>query len=250
MIFYFSGTGNSKWIAQEIAKRTGDEAVEMAALRKIGAPHYEPAHGDTVGFVFPIHAWRAPQYVTEFAAGMTFDDSNFVYAVGTCGSEAGKAMARFAETVPLKSAYTFQMPNNYVKSYPVDSPERIESCIHAAKAMLPEICQEITEKIPTFRVEKGKFSGLKTSLIGGAFTHFALRTVGFVVDNTCTSCGKCVEVCPLETISLVQGKPLWKKACTQCAGCINICPVGAITDGEKSKTTGRYYFDRDGAKFL
>lgn len=250
MIFYFSATGNSQWVAREIAGLTGDEALDMAVLRKIKAPHYEPAKGETIGFVFPIHAWRAPKFVIEFASGMTFDESNFVFAVATCGAEAGNAMKHLSEIVPLNSAYTVQMPSNYVKGSPVEKPETIQAYIKAAKAGLPKICEEIKQKKPTFSIVKGKLPGIRTGLIGAAFTNFALRTDGFAVEDTCTSCGKCVEVCPVETISLKNGKPVWGKECTQCAACINHCPVGAISDGPKSKKNGRYTFEKDGAKYL
>lgn len=250
MIFYFSGTGNSRWIAQEIAKQTKDEAVDIATLRKIGAPHYEPAEGETIGFVFPIHAWRVPEIMSDFAAGMTYDESNFVFAVATCGSDAGNGLSLFAEKVPVKSSYTIAMPSNYIKSYPVDSPKHIEKCIENAKAKLPVISAGILAKEPTKDIQKGKFAGFKTGLIGTAFVHFALKSDGYTVDDTCNSCGKCVAVCPVETISMRGGKPVWAKYCTQCTACIHTCPVAAIQDGKKTRENGRYTFERDAAKYL
>lgn len=250
MIFFFSGTGNSRWIAQEIARQTKDEAVDIAVLRKIGAPHYEPAEGETIGFVFPIHAWRVPEIMSDFAGGMKYDESNFVFAVATCGADVGNGLTLFAEKVPAKASYTIAMPNNYIKSYPVDSPKRIEECVRNAKAKLPGISEAILAKTPAKDILKGKFAGLKTGFIGGAFVNFALKADKFSVDDTCTSCGKCVTVCPIETISMRGGKPVWGKACTQCTACIHICPVAAIQDGKKSRENGRYTFERDAAKYL
>ena len=250
MIFYFSGTGNSKWIAQQIAEKTHDEAVDIAVLRKIGAPHYEPEEGETIGFVFPIHAWRAPEILSDFAAGMTYGDSNFVFAVATCGSDVGNGLSLFAEKVPVRSSYSIAMPNNYIKSYPVDSPERVQKCIEKAKEQLPGICDAILAKRPEKSIMRGKMSGLKTGLIGGAFAHFATKSDGFTVDDTCTSCGICVSVCPIETISMKNGKPVWGKACTQCTACIHHCPVEAIQDGNKTRENGRYTFEKDAAKYV
>lgn len=250
MIFYFSGTGNSRWVAQEIARQTNDEAVDIAVLRKIGAPTYELSEGETVGFVFPIHAWRVPEIMYDFAAGMKYEESNFVFAVVTCGSDVGNGLSHFAEKVPLNSSYTIAMPNNYIKSYPVDSPARVESCVRNAQAKLPGICAAIVAKKPEKDILKGKLPGMKTGLIGGAFVHFALKSDGFSVDDTCNSCGKCAAVCPIETIKMKNGNPVWGKACTQCTACIHICPVEAIQDGKKTKDHGRYTFDRDAAKYL
>ena len=35
MIFYFSGTGNSKWVANKIADKINDKAYDISNLSKI-----------------------------------------------------------------------------------------------------------------------------------------------------------------------------------------------------------------------
>jgi len=57
-------------------------------------------------------------------------------------------------------------------------------------------------------------------------------------------------VCPIETISMKNGKPVWGKACTQCTACIHHCPVEAIQDGNKTRENGRYTFEKDAAKYV
>lgn len=34
MIFYFSGTGNSKWVAKNIAERIGDKAYDITEAKE------------------------------------------------------------------------------------------------------------------------------------------------------------------------------------------------------------------------
>ncbi len=50
------------------------------------------------------------------------------------------------------------------------------------------------------------------------------------VDVTrCTDCGACVEVCPVEAITLVDGKArIDEELCTGCGACVDACPEGAI----------------------
>lgn len=45
----------------------------------------------------------------------------------------------------------------------------------------------------------------------------------------CTGCGVCVEVCPVEAITLVDSKArVDQEACTGCGICVNECAVDAI----------------------
>lgn len=52
----------------------------------------------------------------------------------------------------------------------------------------------------------------------------------FKVDESkCDGCGTCVEVCPLEAISLVNEKAsIDKETCTECSICAQECTNGAI----------------------
>ena len=46
----------------------------------------------------------------------------------------------------------------------------------------------------------------------------------------CTGCGVCVEVCPVEAISLNNDKAVInEKTCTECSLCVDECPNDAIS---------------------
>ena len=61
-----------------------------------------------------------------------------------------------------------------------------------------------------------------------------------VFENTCVSCGQCVEVCPQNAMSLVDGKAVIDLSkCTACGECVRVCPVNAITDSRYGQA---YYF--------
>lgn len=46
----------------------------------------------------------------------------------------------------------------------------------------------------------------------------------------CTGCGSCVDVCPVEAISMVEGKAVIDTSvCANCRVCESECPVGAIS---------------------
>ena len=54
MIFYFSATGNSKWLAQKIAKRIGDETIDIETIGDGDAYSHDMKSGEVLGFVFPV----------------------------------------------------------------------------------------------------------------------------------------------------------------------------------------------------
>ena len=55
-----------------------------------------------------------------------------------------------------------------------------------------------------------------------------------VVDRSiCNACGECIEVCPTEAISMMDGKAqVDPDECTECYACVDPCPEDAITVDE------------------
>ena len=62
MIFYFSGTGNSKWIAKKIAEMISDKAYDISKLNEIP----EITNESQIGLIFPIYAWGIPEPMIVF----------------------------------------------------------------------------------------------------------------------------------------------------------------------------------------
>ncbi len=52
-----------------------------------------------------------------------------------------------------------------------------------------------------------------------------------VVDKeTCIGCEACVGTCPVEAISMNDGKAeVEAETCIECGSCVPVCPVDAIT---------------------
>ena len=58
--------------------------------------------------------------------------------------------------------------------------------------------------------------------------------------NKCSGCGLCVRVCPLNNISIENGRPVWGSSCTHCMACICRCPQEAVEYGRASIGKPRY----------
>jgi NAD-dependent dihydropyrimidine dehydrogenase PreA subunit len=236
MIFYFSGTGNSKWVAEVIAKKINDQAeciidYETPVMIK----------DKIVGIVFPIYAWGAPEVVLNFVKEIKGNPS-FSFAIGTCGGEAGYALDKLDEIFPLDSIYTVVMPSNYIMGAAVEDEDSVRSKITNAKNKLEVISSQIRSKEKVKDVIIGSMPWIKSNLFNVGFNSLGRRTKPFYATEKCISCGQCEKNCPAKTIKLVDGKPQWGQECYQCTACINLCPVGAIEYGKSTSSRGRYKF--------
>ncbi|MBN1584291.1 MAG: hypothetical protein JXA89_26515 [Anaerolineae bacterium] len=57
-------------------------------------------------------------------------------------------------------------------------------------------------------------------------------TFDFYLDDKCTGCGVCKEVCLAERVYMVDGRPVWQQAiqCHGCFACFNFCPKDSLPD--------------------
>jgi ferredoxin len=255
MIFYFSGTGNSKWVATQLANHFSDALYQIGEYERIAAPlapQFELKSDEKIGFVFPIHSWGMPPIVVDFIADMQWSGYNnqLIYCVMTCGGECGLTKHQFIKVMEAKGLgcqhiYSVIMPNSYIcmKGFDIDPKNVQEQKKQQVNIDLPKIISAIEKDQPIDFYQKGKrFSKIKSTLIYKIFAKYSLTDQAFSSNEECTSCGKCVKVCPVGNIELFDGKPVWKGNCTQCLACIHHCPTTAIEYGKSTKNKGRYVF--------
>ena len=70
MIFYFSATGNSRYVAERIAAATGDETISIPDCCKSDRFSFDETD-KTVGIVCPTYSWGLPSIVQEFLEKLT-----------------------------------------------------------------------------------------------------------------------------------------------------------------------------------
>ena len=100
MIFYFSGCGNSKHVAETIAAGLNDSLIYIPEAAREGRYEYTLAEGERLGFVFPIYSWAPPKLVLDFVKKMTVKVPEpvegptlkpYIYFACTCGDNCGLA---------------------------------------------------------------------------------------------------------------------------------------------------------------
>ena len=98
MIFFFSGCGNSRFIAESIAQTINEPLVFIPEAERVNRFEYTLAEGERVGFVFPIYSWQPPHLVTEFVRRLKFaQPPAYVWMAATCGDNGGVAEKVFCK---------------------------------------------------------------------------------------------------------------------------------------------------------
>lgn len=240
MLFYFSATGNSRWVAQQLAAQTGDELHSITDVLKEGRMPPFSVHEERVGIVFPIHSWYVPAPVLSFLSQAMFPVSAYRYAVCTCGDDAGKALSRLSRRYPLDAAWSVQMPNTYVPMFDLDAPGLARRKVDDAKERLHRIAEAVKHRERAWEVYEGSWPWCKTYVIYPLFKHFCVGTRAFRVADHCISCGTCEHRCPVSAVRLVEGRPVWNDACIHCMACLHGCPVHAIRYGKVTAGKGQY----------
>ena len=259
MIYYFSGTGNTRWVATRIADLLNCKAADICTMDVEAldnkALNASLTADEPIGFAFPIHGWQPPRIMRRFLRSLPhsiFAD-RYVFAVCTCGDETGKALDIFrnelkARGMQLDFCASVQMPNTYVCLPFMDTdPKALEtSKLENAEVRVRDIAERIRLKEKGEDLVKGTAPWLLTHVIGEYFNRHMVNDSKFRVDSdVCIHCGMCAKVCPVGNIQYDSSSlPQWKHddTCTGCMACYHHCQKHAINFGNITRKRGQYFF--------
>lgn len=244
MVFYFSGTGNSKYVAQRISEKIGDELVSIN--EKIKQSDFSKiASCENLVFVAPTYAWQIPHIVSDWISKTSFSKNCKAWFVMTCGGEIGNA-AKYNKKLCDSKEFSYMgtvgivMPENYIAMFSAPEKEEAKQIISNAEPKIEEAAELISQSKAFSLPRNNLYDKIMSSAVNAAFYPFCVKAKAFTVKESCIGCGKCVDLCPLGNITLENSKPTWKNNCTHCMACICYCPVSAIEYGKKSVGQPRY----------
>ena len=248
MIFYFSGTGNTKWAASKLASATHEDLISIAPYMRADDSSHTLAEpfilkkNERLGFVFPVHGWRVPKLVREFigkmkvlraepdaAGSQTLSDISgssasagsrpFTYCVCTAGDSIGLTIENLNQTISQNPSLQALGITKVKSSYSLIMPESYvglpfmdvdpkEKEIWKKSKSAQELAV-ICEEI--FDRKEGV-----SRLVKGPIPWFFTKVVGGFFENV-----------------LITDKRFHveKDKCVKCGICANVCPVGDIKGG-------------------
>jgi ferredoxin len=174
---------------------------------------------DTIGFVYPT----------------------YYYSITTYGGSAGNAVYQLYELllknhgIKINFGRKLRMFSNYVVMY--DMSKKVDEITKKSNGQLVPIIDAIKmRKNNTINKLTKIFNFINKDFIKKA----AYMDKDFTINDNCTGCGICEEVCPVKNIEMINNKPRYNHRCEQCVACIQFCPRKAINYKNVTQNRGRY----------
>ena len=224
MVFYFSATGNSMYVAKKIEKNS-------VSIPQVIHNTNQEYVADSIGIVSPVYGHELPPMVKEFMKKARFK-TNYFYIVLTYGNRHGGAAElakEFCKECGINVNYinVIVMVDNWLPSFDMNEQKKLDKHIDEnLKKILDDLSSHknwISEVTETDRAAHKQFLDRMSQMPGDAWQHLIL------VKDNCTGCGICEKVCPSGSIRVKNGKAVHISGnCQTCLACAHACPKKAI----------------------
>lgn len=240
-IIYFSGTGNTEYVAKLFKNKFGENGIDCS-LVDITKKRSLNTEYDFYIFGCPVYAETIPDYFSEWVRDKVNDvQSKRCIVFSTQIDEADTNFDEFEEILKAKGLKIeikdfIKMPNNYyLEMFEKSSLEEVKALKEVASEKVSILVGEfVKEKKYLDNAAEEKVSKEKTPYkkfydLTREWAKFTL-TVNY---SLCVKCGKCAKNCPTRNISM-KDQITFNDKCISCQKCIHKCPVNAfLYKGEK-----------------
>lgn len=231
LMLYFSGTGNSRYIAKEFAAEMG---ADCHSIEEQVDFHVLLDATDVVAVCYPIYGSCVSRIMRDFVRDHR-DQLRRKKLIILCTQMmfSGDGARAFARLIPgggrqVIYAEHFNMPNNISNLwfFPVRDGERIRKK-RAADKKLKRVCKDI--KKGTVRLRGwSPFSRYLGKMQNASWPEIEKKQRGsFTTLAECNGCGLCVKQCPAGNLKLGENGVIQKNNCILCFRCVNLCPQKA-----------------------
>lgn len=235
LVFYFTATGNSLFIAKQFS----DNPLSIPQELKKSDLSYE---ADEIGFVFPDFAAAAPMIVREFIEKAQFK-AKYIFSVITFGNASVNVAEwwdKFAQEKRLKNNYVnhILMVDNYLPVFDMNEQMKIDK---KTDENLAGIITAITERKDF--IAPSDMGWFKEDMLKNMQDmHFSQTSEQLIKSDAdkCIECGTCVKICPRGNFRITGNGLEYSGKCEFCLACIHGCPQHALSLERERNKDARY----------
>ena len=227
MVLYFTGTGNSLYVAKKLDNVTFSIPQLIHNDNKV----YE---ADRIGIVCPVYGHEMPALVKQFIKDAAFH-TNYFYLVLTYGRIHGGAAElaeQYLKECGLEADYinTIKVVDNYLPDFDmneqlaIDPEKKVDEHIAMIKADI-DACKHWKQKVTQAdRNWYQKYLDIRKK------EPIDVKHGIFRVLDHCIGCGICMRVCPTGSIQVKNQHAQYIDTgnCQMCLACVQHCPENAI----------------------
>lgn len=247
IIFYFSGTGNSKKVAQwfsefAVVKGISCELVDVAKVNKNSLEAIEP--DVLIGIISPTHGFNYPKITLDFIRRFPKGKNRVVLMNTRAGMKIGKIVSpgltgvafMLSSFILKRKGYKvigqipFDMPSNWISVHPAIRDESVQFIFDKNYIRAKKHFEKLYSQNKNFAARKDLIQDVLISPVSLAYYligRFFLAK-SYYASYSCTNCNLCIKQCPVHAIKKINGRPFWTFKCENCMKCMNNCPVDAI----------------------
>ena len=237
MVLYFSATGNTEYIAKQLASRLNDDCINI--LERVKTNNTEPLTSDKPYIICaPVYVCEMPRFMAEHLKQTTFNGNREAYFVFTSGGYAGIS-GQLAEALIKRKNMIYKghaeltMPRNYVANdhYPMLEKDAVKERIINAHGQLDAIVNVIRSNGKLKARHVYLWETIVTVPFNPVWCKIKLKDKDFYVNDKCIGCSACSRQCPVNAISGVVGKEPYvidQSKCVKCGLCESACKFKAI----------------------
>lgn len=228
LVFYFTATGNSLFIAKQFS----DAPLSIPQELKKGKQTYE---ADEIGFVFPDYASAAPVIVQDFLAKNNFK-AEYLFAIATFGN-ASAMVAEWWHDYAKEKGVEFNyvnsilMVDNYLPVFDMNEQMKIDKHVDENLAKLLKDVGTHKNYVQAMQQQEGMPPMNKEMLKGMQDHHFSMTAERLLElkPDRCVECMTCEKVCPHKNFRLGADGLQFSGKCEFCLACVHACPQKALT---------------------
>ena len=237
MLFYFTGTGNSLYIAKQIE----DVPISIPQVMRQDQREF---YAESMGIVAPIYGHEVPSMVKDFMKNTIFH-TDYFYMILTYGNRHGGAAElakKLCDECGIKVDYihVILMVDNWLTGFDMGEQKKLDKKVDEQLATILHDLKikkkEISAVSDSDRAAHQQFVENQKKVPQEVWNHF------IQIKDNCIGCGICEKVCPSSSIHIVDGKAVYHfNHCQTCLACAHACPQKAIGLAIPEKNSNERY---------